>query len=289
MIYTVVDDVIKVYISAILHNIFGGPTRCLFFRVGYSTMRWVEEFGSSAPALDLFKDVLEMRQSAVGPLGLFILHGLWLFSGWLHRALIALVSLLGNGKRRKWTITPMFVWGWGWVCDSACVLACTQMESCVNDKTFYMEGKKNLAGLFFVYLFFFPFSLSIRNLNWGTEECMKECVVFSSMNLRKCTLNDHYIVKFKMKDIEKKFVVMYSIMNVIWFGKQGHNTLRCKHTSVCLTAWRVCCTPWPLSLTHYIAHQCGRFLSLFELSNALKRSDSLPIALSMTCPDAQSR
>lgn len=34
--------------------------------------------------------------------------------------------------------------------------------------------------------------------------------------LRKCTLNDQYIVTFKMKDIEKKFVVMYNECDLVW-------------------------------------------------------------------------
>jgi len=33
IVQSVVDDVTKVYISAILHNICGGPTRSLFFMV----------------------------------------------------------------------------------------------------------------------------------------------------------------------------------------------------------------------------------------------------------------
>lgn len=56
----------QVPISAILHSIWGVPHRICSPQ--YPTVSLVEAFRSSPQALDLFKDVLEMRQSAVGPL-----------------------------------------------------------------------------------------------------------------------------------------------------------------------------------------------------------------------------
>ncbi len=45
---------------------------------------------------------------------------------------------------------------------SVCVLACTQRQSCVNDKTFCLGNKMQACFLFIVFLSIQPF---IQNLN----------------------------------------------------------------------------------------------------------------------------